>query len=180
MKKVVAILFLLNLSLFAYKYNEFLIKTQAALLPKIMLLDKKFANKTVDSKVKIAIIFNENDINTAFLLKTFITNYYGSDFENYMLVIKLKKVEDFLNSKEKYSAIYLLKLSEDNYQKIYKKIKNSNIYSFVYDKDDLKYGFLFSIDLEEKPIIFMNKKAINKNFDFIEQLYTLVRLIDNV
>ena len=179
MRRVLVFLILINISLFAYKYNDFLIKADAKIFPKIILLDKYMKNKIVNGSIKIAILYEENDLNTAIVLKSAIFDTNRRKLENYKLEVDLVNIKDFLNDDIKYNAIFILKTSCENFEQIAKKISNTGIVSFVYDKNDLEKGFLFSIDIENKPIIYMNKKALNKNFDFIPELYQLVRLIDN-
>lgn len=180
MKRILILFIILNSYLFAYKYNEFLLKTQCILFPKILLLDKKIDEKTVNGKIKIAIIFEKEDLNTALFIKSLISSYYDSRLENYKLEIDVVPVDEFIRKNGSYSSLYFLKISKEKIENIKKTLKKGKIVTFVYDKNDLKYGFLFSIDLEKNPIIYINKKAINQNFDFIPQLYQLVRLVDNV
>jgi len=177
MKKALLFILLTKIFLFAYKYNDFLLRTQSTLIPKILLLDKKIYNK--QSIINIAIIFDENDLHTAFFIKSLIMEYYANRLENFKLKVTPILADEFVNKKEKFDCVYILKIPKEKLIKINKKIKKMKIESFTYDKNDLKYGFLFSIDIEKDLIIFMNKKALNKNFDFFPQLYQMVRFINN-
>jgi len=181
MKRAVLLIFFIKILLCAYSYNEFLIKTQISIIPKLLLLDKKLGIKTYNGTIKIAILFEKEDYITAFYIKNLIKEKFDSKLGRFKLEIIPVKIEDFLNQEKiNYTSIYILKSSSEKILKISEKIAGLGIESFTYDKNDLKYGFLFSIDLEKVPIIYMNKEAINKNFDFIPYLYQLVRLVGNV
>ncbi len=178
MKRVVFLVCILFVSLEAYKYNEFLLKTQADLVPKILLLDKDLRRKIENNTITLAIIYETNDEERAKLLQKFLQKKYHKKLFDLNFRIKLIDIEDFIKNPQNVTALYLLKLTPQHLKQLRAIIQKRGLYTFVYDKDDLQYGFLFSIDLQKRPIIFANKEVIKEGFDFLPQLYTLIRFMN--
>ena len=65
MKKILFLyLTLINVA-FGYHYDDIVLKAQASIFPKIILLDKKIQNKLIDGKIVYTIVYNKSDYNTA-------------------------------------------------------------------------------------------------------------------
>lgn len=167
----------LIVSIKAYKYNEFLLKTQVDLVPKILLLDKDLRKKIINNTITLAIVYETNDEERAKLLQKFLQRKYHKKLFDLNFHIKLINVDDFIKNPQNVTALYLLKLTPQHLKQLRAIIQKRGLYTFVYDKDDLRYGFLFSIDLQKRPIIFANKEVLKKGFHFLPQLYTLVRFM---
>ncbi|WP_187648244.1 hypothetical protein [Nitrosophilus labii] len=181
MKRVVIIIFLTNILLFAYSYDDFLLKTQAKIYPKLILLDKKIDKKLIDGKIQVGIVYDNDDFFTALLIKKLIKSMYGNKLDGYSFKIIPINMLNILNEKLNiFSYLYILKSIPDRLKTLSLYVKKYRIVTFTYDKNDLQYGFLFSINLEKKPILYMNRKALEKEFDFVPSLFQIVRLIDNV
>ena len=65
MKKIILLFFILITWVQAYNYDEVLLKTQASIFPKIMLLNKKVEDKLVDVKIIYTIVYDKHYYATA-------------------------------------------------------------------------------------------------------------------
>jgi len=63
--KILLIILLMSLSLYSYEYDELLLRAQASMFPKIILLDQEINLKTIDNTVLISIIYNDNEAKEA-------------------------------------------------------------------------------------------------------------------
>lgn len=180
MKRIAILIFLLNILLFASSYNEFLLKIQAKIYPKIILLDKKIDEALKDEKVRIGIVYDDGDFFTALFIKELIIKMYNNRLNGYYFEIVPIKMLNILNKSQNiYSYLYILKSNPDNLKMLSFYVQKNRIVTFTYDKNDLKYGFLFSVNLEKRPVIYLNKKALRRDFEFAPSLFQIVRIIDD-
>ncbi len=177
MKKTV-LLFLIFVNLaYGYSYDDLLLRAQASIFPKIMLLDKKIENKLIDGMIVYTIAYEKSDYNTALLINKFIDANYNGHFNGYAYKINLVEYSD-LSSATQASAIYVL--NSDKYiKKVATFAKESGIITFSYDVKNLKAGLLFSLVLEKSTVLYMNKENLYvKKIDFVDSLLRMVKFID--
>ncbi len=181
MKRVLIFIFLTKIFLFAYSYDDFLLKTQAKIYPKLILLDKKIDKKLIKGKIQVGIVYDDDDLFTALSIKNLIKTLYGERLDDYSFKVIPIDMLNILNEKaNNFSYLYILKSVPDRLKMLSIYVKRYKIVTFTYDKNDLQYGFLFSVNLEKKPIIYMNGEALSKDFEFVPSLFRIVRLIGNV
>lgn len=172
------LLFCVFISLaYGYSYNEVLLKAQASIFPKIMLLDKKIKNKLIDGKIVYAIIYEKEDYDKAIEVSKIINATYNGYFNEYAYKINLVEFSDLLSSTQA-SAIYVLN-SDKNIKKAANIALEKGIISFSYDVNNLKEGLLFSLVLEKTTILYLNKDdLVMKKIDFFDTLLQMVKFID--
>ena len=177
MKKITLSLLLLAVSVFGFDYDEVLLKTQATIFPKIVLLDKKLDNKLIDEKIVFTIIYPDKDYQTALNVKSFIDTTYNGLFEDYKYEIILMRCSD-LSEQTQTTALYILNSCVD-VQKIANIAKEKGVISFSYDVNNLQKGLLFSLNIERTTVFYLNRdKVYSDNVDFIDPLLQMVRFID--
>ncbi|WP_415395815.1 hypothetical protein [Sulfurimonas sp. CS5] len=177
MKKIIFFcLIMVNVS-YGYSYNDILLKAQASIFPKIMLLDKKLENKLIDGKVVYTIAYDESDLHIAQEISDFIDKNFEGNFDKYLYKINLVEFSDLSNDTET-SAIYTL--NSDKYiDKVAKIAKDKGVIAFSYDIENLKKGLLFSLVLEKSTVLYLNKEDLNKTkIDFVDSLLQMVRFMD--
>ncbi|NOR58165.1 MAG: hypothetical protein GQ474_06555 [Sulfurimonas sp.] len=177
MKRIIFLyLVLVNLA-YGYSYNDILLKAQASIFPKIMLLDKNLENKLVDGKIVYTIAYDESDLHTAQEISEFIDKNFEGYFDKYIYTINLVEFSD-LSIDTKASAIYTLN-SEEHIYKVAIFAKEKGIIAFSYDIQNLKKGLIFSLMLEKSTVLYLNKEDLNKTkIDFVDSLLQMVRFID--
>lgn len=175
--RILTLILILSTLLFGYNYNSVLLKAQASIFPKIILLDKKLKDKLIDGKIIYTIVYNENDLQTALDINKYIDENHNGYFDKYKYIIKLVKFSDFTID-TKTTAIYALK-SENNIYKIANIAKKKGVVAFSYDIENLKRGLLFSLMIEKSTILYLNKDNLyTQKVDFVDSLLQMVKFID--
>ncbi|MFA5232869.1 MAG: hypothetical protein WC390_00595 [Sulfurimonas sp.] len=177
MKKTV-LLFLIFVSFaYGYNYDDLLLRAQASIFPKILLLDRKINEKLVNDKVVYTIIYDKSDYSIAKRISEFIDSKYKGLFDKYMYEINLVEYTD-LSSATQASAIYVLN-SDKDIKKVADFAKEKGIVAFSYDVKNLKAGLLFSLMLEKSAVLYMNKENLHiQKVDFVDSLLRMVKFID--
>ncbi len=177
MKKTILLFFVFVNLAYGYNYDDVLLKAQASIFPKIMLLDKKLKDKLVDGKIIYTIVYDKNDYKTALEIQNFIDTRHKGRFDKYVYKINLVEFSD-LSSKTQASAIYALN-SDKDIKKVADFAKEKGIVTFSYNIDNLKNGFLFSLILEKSTILYLNKKNLHpQKIDFVVSLLQMVKFVD--
>lgn len=178
MKKIIFLyLTLINMA-FAYNYDYVLLKAQASIFPKIILLDKKLENKLIDGEIVYTIVYDKNDYDKALKISDYIYENYKGSFDKYRYKINLVDILDF-STKTKASAIYVLQLDKE-IQKVANIAKEKGVISFSYDIGNLKDGLMFSLIIEKSTLLYVKKENLyNKNVEFVESLLQIVRFTES-
>ncbi|MCK9453619.1 hypothetical protein [Sulfurimonas sp.] len=177
MKRAALLFFILASYAYGYTYNKLLLKAQASIFPKIIMLDKKLYEKLVDGKIVYTIVYEKSDYYTASEIGKFIESNYRHTSTQYAFKINLVEFSEF-SSKTDATAIYILN-SDTQVQELAKYANKKGIITFAYDINYLKSGFLFSLMLEKSAVIYLNKENLNSNkIDFVDSLYQIVNFID--
>lgn len=162
---------------FGFNYNPLLLKAQASIFPKLLMLAKEPEKLLVNENIVFAIIHEAEDIESASKLKVLIEDKYDGQIEGYPFRIVLRdyaKLNDALEA----SAIIALH-SERFIAELAQLVIKKKIVSFVGDAVHLKEGFLFSLNLERSTVIYMNKPMLPYyGVEFSDTLYHVVRFVD--
>jgi hypothetical protein len=163
--------------LFASSYSPLLLRAQASIFPKMLLLVKEPQRLLVQGSIVFAIVYEEEDRESAFELKTLMQQQYKGDIEGYPFKVILVKFNE-LNEKLECSAIMALH-SDKHMAEPVKLAIEKKIVSFVADAVYLKEGYLFSLNLERSTVIYMNKPMLPYyGIEFSDTLYHVVRFFD--
>lgn len=176
MKKVVFLYLTLISIVFGYDYDELILKAQASIFPKIILLDKKIENKLIDNKIVYTIVYDKEDHLTALSIKEFINNNFDGRLDIYDYKIDLVDFEEFSQQTDS-SAVYVLNLK--NIDKIAAIARNKGIISFSYDINNLKKGLMFSLVIEKSTVLYLEKETLyTDKIQFVDALLQMVRFVD--
>ncbi|MBW6488870.1 hypothetical protein [Sulfurimonas sp.] len=177
MKKTVLLFLVFVNFAYGYSYDDLLLRAQASIFPKILLLDKKIGDKLIDGRVIYTIVYEKNDYDTALEINKFIDANYNGHFNGYTYKINLVEFSD-LSSATRASVIY--SLNSDRYiEKVADFAKDKGIVAFSYDIKNLKAGLLFSLVLEKSTVLYMNKENLYiQKIDFVDSLLRMVKFID--
>ena len=104
-------------SVTADTYDPLLLRAQASIFPKIVLLDQDLNRKTPDNKVVLSIVSTSRDPHIAQQLKKLIENKYGSSLGNKSLVVNVTTFEEF-NQNSLATAYIVLHGSESLVEKV--------------------------------------------------------------
>ncbi len=166
----------------AYEYNQLLLQSQIEMYPKLITFDRKMDEVIRDGVVDFFVLFDRVDSFQASKVVRDLVQKHGQKLKGYRFVVHKLNIETFLADKSivrSVDAIYLLKLEPKALKLVSKRLDGCHIYSFVYDKDDLEFGFLFAVDIQKNLVIYINKRVLQRGgFDFVEQLYSISRFIE--
>ncbi len=177
MKKIIFLYITLFTLAYGYNYDDLVLKAQASIFPKIILLDKNLKDKLIDGKIVYAIVYDASDYATAVEIRDFIDIEYQGHWGNYAYEIKLIEFSALSNEVQA-SAIYVLN-SYENIAKAAQISKNKGIVAFSYDVNNLKQGLSFSLMLEKSTVLYLNKNDLYTNrADFVDDLLRIVKFID--
>ncbi len=177
MKKALLLFFILISLLHGYNYNEVLLKAQASIFPKILLLDKKLENKLIDGKIIYTIVYEKNDYLTAMEISQYINSEFANSLDGFAYKVNLVEFSE-LSPLIRTSALYALN-SDKHISKVAQIAKEKGIISFAYDVGNLKNGLLLSLMLEKSTVLYLNKNNLyTYNIDFVNTFLQMVRFID--
>ena len=111
MKKIVFFFLLCHSVVFGNGYDMLLLKAQASIFPKILLLDKNIDKKLVDGKIVYVIVYREDDLFTALKIRDLIELEHEHHLGRYGLAVRLLKYSEISPDIEA-AAIYALRLPE--------------------------------------------------------------------
>lgn len=168
-RRIIALLLLTSLQLFAQEYDDTLLSIEAKLFPKIAMLEKHIKEKE-SSTLSFVIVAEEVDISTAEVLKSKILKNYPDKILNKKIHIEIKKPRDILEMN--IDAIIVLHHSSKTLKEIALWANRHNILTFSYDPYDLQYGIAASIYLGKSTKPYINTTSINK-YNFIFDPYLL-------
>jgi len=171
------LLMLMHCKSYAYEYDPLLLRAQAALFPKIVLLDKDVREKLKSNSLEILVLHVENDLINAELTKALIEEKYRKTNKN-ALSIKLVKYSDFKDSMIA-TAYFLLKGTDDSVKMVSNFAEKNNRVTFSYDYNDFDSNALLSVIMRERTYIYLNKKSVQKyNIKFIPLFYKIVKVVE--
>ena len=162
----------------AFEYDPLLMRAQASIFPKIILLDKDIASKVTGDKVIIEILHSSDDAVVADKVKTLIEKQYKHRLGNRKLLIKINDFSVF-NESEVATAYIVLKGSPEFHSSITRHAADNNRLVFSYDYRDFSNNVLVSVLMKEKTYIYLNKSEIHRyGINFQPLFYKIVKVIE--
>lgn len=162
---------------FGYNYDDLLLKAQASIFPKIMLLDKKIEDKLIDGNIVYTIVYDEIDYHTALFIKKFINKNFQERLDKYNYKVNLVNFTNF-SEDTKASAVYVLNLNR-NIEDIAEIVRKKGIISFSYDINNLRKGLMFSLVIEKSTVLYLEKENLyTQKIDFVDALLQMVQFIE--
>lgn len=169
-------LLLLSISLFATDYDNLLLRAQASMFPKIILLDKNIQEKTTDSTVSLGIVYNDGESEEAYVVKNLIDDKYKGKLGKYKFQVHLINANNFRDT-DSSSAYYFFNSSDVKKQEIISHAINHKRISFSYNYKDFRDKTLISIFLKEKTYIYVNKATVSEyNIKFAPIFYKIAKV----
>jgi len=171
-------LILVSSKTYAFEYDPLLMRAQASIFPKIILLDKDIDSKLENNEIVIEILHAESDKNTALTIKSLIESQYKSNLGKKSLLVRLKNLKSF-DHESVVTAYFILKGSSEIHNKITSHAANKKRLVFSYDYKDFESNTLISLLMKEKTYIYLNKSAIHDyDIKFLPLFYKIVKVIE--
>jgi hypothetical protein len=169
MKKILTLLLLASLQLFATQYNSTVFDIEAKLFPKMVMLSRDLDQE--DKYLDLYILTQERDEHYAQEFKSAIETNYTHELRNKIVRVSIKQ---FQNLKKLPDAVIVLQHSPKELEEIALWANTHKIISLAYDPSYMDYGILGSlyIGITTKP--YLNKEIIKKyRFSFNPYLLEL-------
>ena len=171
LKKILFIFLITVASLFSYEYDDTIMSIEAKLFPKIALMEQHIRQKT-KSSLDILILYKEIDKDIAKKFAAKIKQRYTRpllDKKIYVdtaLLSKIKKLQKVPD------VIIVLSYDAKEMRFVAAWANKNRVVSFVYEPENLKYGFLGSVYIGKTVKPYLNKQTI-KEHGFVFTPYLL-------
>jgi hypothetical protein len=177
MKKIFFIYLTLTTIVFGYNYDDVILKAQASIFPKVLLLDKRIESKLINGKIVYTIIYDDSDYLTALSIEKLINKNFKGQLDKYEYSVNLIDYRNFTD-KIATSAIYVLNLNK-HIKKIAKIANEKGIISFSYDINNLKKGLMFSLVIEKYTILYLKREILLiEKIEFVDALLQMVKFVE--
>jgi len=173
----ILVFFLFFTSLFSSEYDDLLLRAQASMYPKIILLDKNINTKIIDNMVSLTIIYEKKEMDRAKKFKDMIDHEYNSKIGTYEFKVNLLSIKNF-SDLDTSTAYYIFDTAGTNKKPVILHSIDNNRICFSYNYKDFNKGALISLFLKEKTYIYINKSFINVySIKFVPIFYKIAKAI---
>lgn len=159
-------------------YDPLLLRAQASIFPKIILLDQDLNRKTPGDEVVLTIVSMDRDLYIAQQLSELMADKYGSRLGNKKLTVKITTFEDFDENAMATSYI-VLHGPESSIKKVVSHASSRGRIVFSYSFSSFIYQALVSVYVKEKTYIYLNKSAVQLyGIKFLPVFYKITKIIE--
>ncbi len=168
----------ISLSVKAYDYDPLLMRAQASIFPKIILLDKNLDEKIKQDQVIITILYGKGEKKVAEEIKNLIHKQYLNNLGKKSLTVDVVAFDKFDQGNSS-TAYFLLKGGESQRNMVTAHAASNKRLVFSYDYKDFQNNALVSVLMKEKTYIYLNKSAIHDyDIKFLPLFYKIVKVIE--
>ena len=166
------------IELMAISIDPLLLKAQASIFPKIMLLDSTIANKTNDNKLVLSIVYANDEKASAHKFKDMIDSEYGNSLGDLTFETRLTSLNEF-DKKQDAAAYYVFDASSAKKKEIVSHATKTQRICFGYNYKDFEENVLISLFVKEKTYIYLNKSALYEyKIKFTPIFYRIAKVIE--
>ena len=172
------LLLFFSIELMAMSIDPLLLKAQASIFPKIMLLDTDISKKTHDKKLLFSIIHTDNERSSAMTLKKMIEAEYKDKLGELHLEIRLDDIKEFTSANDA-GAYYVFDASSPKMKKVISHAEKTHRICFGYNYKDFDQNILISLFVKEKTYIYLNKSALHEyGIKFMPIFYRIAKVVE--
>ncbi|MCK5001469.1 MAG: hypothetical protein KAS57_00485 [Gammaproteobacteria bacterium] len=172
------VLMMMACQVLADRYDPLLLRAQATIFPKIILLDQDLEKKTPGNEVIITIVSTIHDSHAANKLKQFVEDKYSSSLGNKKLIVNVSTFDEF-EQESLASAYIVLNGSELSVGKIVSYASSHERIVFSYSYSEFIYDVLISLHVKEKTYVYLNKSAMQLyGIRFMPVFYKITKIIE--
>ena len=172
------VLLMLGSSVSANTYDPLLLRAQASIFPKIVLLDQDLKKKINNDEVVIVIVSTVYDQYVAKKLKVLIKNKYGDSLGVKKLTVNIKIFDEIDNSSLA-TAYIVLDGAASNIKKVVSYASSHERAVFSYSYSDFEYDTLISLFVKERTYVYLNKSAIRLyGIRFMPVFYKITKAVE--
>lgn len=174
--RLLGLLFLV-LDLMAADMDPLLLKAQAIVFPKIMLLDQNVTEKSDNKELVLEIVYADDEKSDAERLKSMIDVEYRNKIGDFALEVRLVDIDRF-STNETASAYYIFDASTQKIKAVISQAMRKSRICFGYSYKDFSNNILISLFVKEKTYIYLSKSALHDyHIKFIPIFYKISKVI---
>ena len=174
---VLVVALFVTLPAVAFEYSSLLLRAQASVFPKIIMLDADIDKKVINNTVVLHIIYESDDIVAAKNTKRLIESTYGDNLGGYGF--KVEVVDSRVGVMEVATAYLLLNVESDTASRSATQAVNNQRICFSYNYKDLDNTSLISLQMKEKVYIYLSKKRLSEyDIRFQSVFYNIVKVVE--
>ena len=174
----ISVLMLISCCAWGQNYDPLLLRAQASIFPKIILLDQKLSEKTPGKELAINIITSKQSNHIAEQLKQSIKEKYHDSLGDNKLTVNVTSVEELYETPVA-TAYIIIETPESSFKKVVDHATSHNRIVFSYNYTDFKHNALISLLVKEKTYIYLNKSALKSyNINFLPIFYKIIKIIE--
>lgn len=174
--RLLGLLFLV-LDLMAADMDPLLLKAQAIVFPKIMLLDQNVTEKSDNKELVLEIVYADDEKSDAERLKSMIDVEYRNKIGDFALEVRLVDIDKF-STNETASAYYIFDASTQKIKAVISQAMRKSRICFGYSYKDFSNNILISLFVKEKTYIYLSKSALHDyHIKFIPIFYKISKVI---
>lgn len=167
------VLFLFSVNLIFASTDILLLKAQATIFPKIIMLDKDIQWKCNDNKLVLAIVHTKQESDDAEKLRSMIDAQYKNKLGAFSFEVRLIDIDQF-NVNEEVSAYYIFDASLPSMKNVISHAIDKKCICFGYSYKDFSNNILISLFVKEKTYIYLNRSALHEyKIKFIPIFYKI-------
>lgn len=142
------------------------------------MLDKNIAFAHNKSPIKILIVYESDDEDTALNCSKTLMNKFNGVLNGHPIIVTTLPF-DKLDNAASYHLVYVLKTNAAQLKKVHNAVAATGTLTALYDADKLSDGgILLSIRMERAPVILINAKILRENrISFPDSLLEIARII---
>lgn len=160
MKRLFALFMLMTLPLFPQSYNEHILKIEANIIPRIILMDYQFEEKLIDGKITVAVIYNPIDLPSAKTIRKFFLKKYPDGIKGYPINIILVPYDTVLATPYKATLYYLMDSDPETVTRTVERSRKERILVFSHDSQNLGRGAHISLRIDKKIVPYINPASL--------------------
>ncbi|MCW9023877.1 MAG: hypothetical protein OQK73_04270 [Gammaproteobacteria bacterium] len=162
----------------AADYDPFLLRVQASIYPKIIMLDEELEKKKVGNEIVLNIMTAREDVLVAENLRGLIVEKYKTGLGGRELKVIVTEFEK-LNLKTMSTAYILLRGSSEAHANVIRHASNMGRIVFSYSYNDFENNILISLHVKEKTYIYLNKSALHQyDIKFLPVFYKIATILE--
>jgi len=159
-------------------YDPLLLRAQASIFPKIILLDKDLSNKITGNEIVLTVVSTDKEKHIAQHLQGLLEDKYRDGLGNKNLVVNTAIFEEFEKNSQA-TAYIVLRGGEPLFKEVVSHASSNNRIVFSYSYTDFEYNALISLHVKEKTYIYLNKSSVKLyGIKFLPIFYKITKIIE--
>lgn len=155
--------FALFVTLSAQSYNENILKIEANIIPRIVLMDYKFTDKLHDKHIRVLLLHNGMDAISALKMQNIMEEKYPDGIKGYALDIRLQTYDAFLAHPQPATVYYLMDTHTSTIKDVVAIARKQGVLTFSHDTKNLALGANVSLKIDKKIIPYINVTSLKES-----------------